>query len=226
MQQAGWQRIGEGAWLKQFSLKLLGAEFNRTVTVFDLEERNVLVHSTGPFSEEDYRFFDSLGNHIHFVDATCFHDTLTNKVLHAAPEASFYAPEGFSVKDERIQPVATLSPILGDAIEVIPLRGMPKVNEVEFFDRRNGILVVADLFFNFTESSAWTRWLVRATAGLKEFPGMSRMFRMLIRDKVAFQESINLLRALDFDKLVLGHGRPILENAKERFENALDRYGY
>ncbi len=226
MQEAGWQRIGEGAWLKQFSLKLLGAEFNRTVTVFDLDEGKVLVHSTGPFSNEDYRFFDSLGRHIYFVDASCFHDTLTQKVLRAAPEATFYTPEGFSVKDDRLQPLTNLAPILGDAIEMIPLRGMPKVNEVEFFDRRNGILVVADLFFNLVESSVWTRWFVRATAGLKEFPGMSRLFRMMIHDKIAFKESIDQLRALEFDKLVLGHGRPILEDAKRRFENALDRHGF
>jgi len=226
MGREGWQRIGDGAWLKQFSLKLLGAEFNRTVTVFDRNEGNVLVHSTGPFSEEDYRFLEALGKHIHFVDATCFHDTLTKKVLQARPEASFYAPAGFSVKDERIQPIAALGPILGDAIEMIPLRGMPKVNEVEFYDRRNGILVVADLFFNFTESNAWTRWFVRVTAGLREYPGMSRLFRMMIKDKAAFQESIDQLRALDFDTLVVGHGQPIRENAKKRFTNALDRYGY
>ncbi len=226
MRQESWQKIGEGAWLKQFSLKLLGAEFNRTVTVFHLDEGNVLVHSTGPFTEEDYRFFESLGHHIHFVDATCFHDTLTKKVLQAAPEANFYAPEGFSVKDDRLKPITALTPILGDAIEMIPLLGMPKVNEVEFYDRRNGILVIADLIFNFTESGAWTRGFVRATAGIREYPGMSRMFRMLIRDKPAFQESIDQLRALDFDKLVFGHGQPILENAKKSFENALDRYGY
>ncbi len=226
MHQEVWRKIGEGAWLKQFSLKLLGADFNRTVTVFDLDGSNVLVHSTGPFSDEDYRFFENLATHIHFVDATCFHDTLTKKVLQAVPEASFYAPKGFSIEDDRLKPISALAPILGDAIEMIPLHGMPKVNEVEFLDRRNGILLVADLFFNFTESNAWTRGFVRATAGIKEYPGMSRMFRMLISDKLAFQESIDQLRVLEFDKLVFGHGQPLLENAKESFQEALDRYGY
>lgn len=226
MHQEGWRKIGEGAWLKQFSLKLLGADFNRTVTVFDLDGGNVLVHSTGSFSDEDYRFFESLGAHTHFVDATCFHDTSTKKVLKAAREASFYAPKGFSIKDDRLKPITDLAPILGDAIEMIPLRGIPKVNEVEFFDRRNGILVIADLLFNFTESNVWTRGFVRATAGIKEHPGMSRLFRMMIRDKPAFQESIDRLRALEFEKLVFGHGQPILEDAKECFQKALDRYGY
>lgn len=226
MREGGWQKIGEGVWLKQFSLKLLGAAFNRTVTVFDLDGGNVLVHSTGLFSEEDYRFFEALGSHIHFVDATCFHDTLTKKVLQAAPEANIYAPAGFSVKDDRIQPIAALAPIVGDAIELIPLCGMPKVNEVEFYDRRNRLLVVADLFFNFVDSGPWTRCFVRATAGIKTYPGMSRLFRMLIKDKLAFQKSISQLRALEFDTLVFGHGQPIYENAKRRFEDALDRYGF
>ncbi len=226
MQEGGWQRIGEGVWLKQFSLKLLGAAFNRTVTVFHWDGGNVLVHSTGPFSNEDYRFFGALGYHIHFVDATCFHDTLTKKVLQAAPEANFYAPDGFPVKDKRIQPIAALAPVVGDTIAMIPLHGMPKVNEVEFYDRRNRIVVGADLVCNVVDSGAWTRCFVRATAGIKTYPGMSRLFRMMIKDKPAFQKSIDQLRALEFDTLVFGHGQPIWENAKKRFENALDRCGF
>ncbi len=226
MQQEGWRRIGERTWLKQFPLKLIGADFNRTVTVFDLDEGNVVVHSTGPFSDEDYRFFNSLGEHIHFVDATCFHDTFTKKVLQAAPDAHFYVPDRFPIEDDRLKPIADLAPTLGDAIEMIPIRGMPKVNEVDFYDHRNGILVVADLFFNFANSNAWTRWFIRATAGIKKYPGMSRVFRMLIRDKAAFQASINHLRTLEFNTLIFAHGQPIFDNAKERFQKALDKYGY
>ncbi len=227
MQQETWQQIGEGVWLKWFPLKVMGADFNRTVTAFTIRKGEVLVHSTGPFSEEDYSFLQSIGERIHFVDATCFHDSFTKRVLQAMTGADFYAPKGFPLKNDRLKPIEDLKPVLGDSIKMIPINGMPKVNEVAFHDGLNGILVIADLLFNFgPDASGWTRGFMRVLAGIKEYPGISRMYRALIRDKQVFQESIDQLRALEFECLIVGHGQPIFGNGREILDKTLAKYGF
>ncbi len=227
MTRDSWEPLSEDSWYKVFPLKVLGADFNRTVTVVRLDGVNVLVHSTAPFTEEDYRFFHSLGSQVHFAEATCLHDTYTKQVLQNPAVERIYAPENFPIKDSRIRPLAELETALGEAVEMIPLRGMPKINEVEFFDTRHGILIIADLLFNFApHSTAWTKGVLRIFSGISVFPDMSRLFRMMIKDRNAFRKSVGQLKNLEFDKLVVAHNQVITEEAKVSFLDGLKRHGF
>ena len=55
---------------------------------------------------------------------------------------------------------------------------------------------------------------------------MSRLFKMMIKDQKAFSNSMDQLRALDFQHLIVSHNDPILENGKKAFEQVLERNGF
>lgn len=55
---------------------------------------------------------------------------------------------------------------------------------------------------------------------------MSRLFRMMIKDRAAFTASMQRIVALDFERIVVAHGDPITERAKEIFVAMLAGCGF
>jgi hypothetical protein len=103
---------------------------------------------------------------------------------------------------------------------------MPQIQEHAFFHRPSKTLIVADLMFNLPPNvGAWTQLFLRAAAGIRDYPGMSRLFRFMIKDRAEFVSSIGRIADLDFDKVVVTHGVPILEDAKSRFLSILAKHG-
>ncbi|MCA1660583.1 MAG: hypothetical protein LC642_08640 [Verrucomicrobiaceae bacterium] len=100
----------------------------------------------------------------------------------------------------------------------MPLAGMPKVQEHVFFHRPSRTLIVCDFFFNFGQSaSTWSRFFTRYVMGLKNGVGMSAFFRMGIKDRAAFIESLRPIMAWDFERIIVGHGDVIDRDARRVF---------
>ena len=47
------EQLAENVWLLSYPLKLLGADMRRNVTILRLENSQLLIHSTGPFTDRD-----------------------------------------------------------------------------------------------------------------------------------------------------------------------------
>jgi hypothetical protein len=88
-------------------------------------------------------------------------------------------------------------------------------------------LVVADLIFNFSpQEQGWDRFFHRYIAGFKRYPGMSRIFRLCVGDKPSFEASLAKLMALDFDRIIVGHGEVIESDAKTLLRRGLEDAGF
>ena len=104
---------------------------------------------------------------------------------------------------------------------------MPSLQEHVVFHRPSRTLIVADLVFNFgPDVSAWTRFLVLCAVGARHQPGMSRPFRWAIKDKAAFQRSLQALMRWDFERVIVGHGDMIETEGKRRLAEALEAAGF
>jgi len=55
---------------------------------------------------------------------------------------------------------------------------------------------------------------------------MSRMFRLMIRDRATFAESIRQMMQWDFDRIIVAHGEMIETNAKATLAKALAARGF
>ncbi len=56
---------------------------------------------------------------------------------------------------------------------------------------------------------------------LKDFVGISPFFRMMIRDRTAFDASIRKILEWEFDRIIVGHGEIIETEAKRRISELL-----
>lgn len=221
------QQVTDDLWVLRYPFALLGMPMGRTVTVIRLRSGDLVIHSTGSFTASDITAIRLLGRPGWLVEATLSHDTFAIAGRNAFPGATYLAPEGFPVPGGTALSLQTIPPSWEDELEVLPLEGMPLVREHVFFHKPTRTLIVADLVFNFgAGSSAWMRRFFRVAGGIRSYPGMRRLFKLLIRDRVAFASSLQRLMQWDFDRLIVGHGEIIETDAKARVAMALAARGF
>lgn len=217
------KNIAENLWLKHYPLSVLGTSHGRNVTVIRLASGKTVLHSMAPFSAEDLKEIQSLGSPAWLVESMLLHDTYAKEGRAAFPELPFYGPPSFS--DVVGFPTLSLeSPPAewAEEIRVIPLEGVPQLREYAMVHLPSRTLIVADLVFNFpADETGWNHFFHRYLAGMKRYPAMSRIFRLLIRDRAAFRQSIDRLMALDFDRIIVGHGNLVESQGKELLKRAL-----
>lgn len=207
----------------RYPLKFLGASFGRVVTIFRLKNDILVIHSTGPFSEADTDAINKMGAVAGIVDVTNFHDTYAEVGRNAFPDARYFAPEGFPLA-EKLKPesIENGAELWDEELEWVRLDGAPTLNEWACFHPESKTLVIADLLFNCKPNDLASK-VFFAFAGIRGWPGNSRLFRLCIRDRNAFQASIQKIISWDFQRIIVAHGDAILENAKAVFISAIQR---
>ena len=220
--------LAENLWVLPYPLRLLGANFRRMVTVVRLGSGQLAIHSTGPFTAAEVAAISGLGRPGWLLEAMRRHDTFSKRGREAFPGIPFLAPEGFArIVGFPTEPLLPAPAAWGDELEVLRLEGMPSLQEHVVFHRPSRTLIVADLVFNFgPDVSAWTRFLVLCAVGARHQPGMSRPFRLAIKDKAAFQRSLQALMRWDFERVIVGHGDMIETEGKRRLAEALEAAGF
>lgn len=219
--------IADGLWELKYPLPVLGNHFGRRVTVVRLENGRLIIHSTAPFTAGDIRAIRDLGEPGWLVEPTLFHDTFAKEGCRAFERVPYLAPPGFPTVAE-VQTRALFPPPAEweGQLEVLPLAGMPKVQEHVFFHRASRTLIVCDFLFNFGQSgSVWSRFFVRYLMGLKNGVGMSAFFRMMIKDRPAFIESVRPILGWDYERIIVGHGDVIERDARRIFREELAARG-
>lgn len=217
------QQLTDDLWLLRYPLSLLGTQIGRNVTLIRMRSGEIVIHSTAPFTASEVELIRALGHPAMLVDATLFHDTFAEQGRAAFPEVPYAAPDGFVGRTTAISSLAANWP---DDFGVLELAGMPKVREHAVLHRPSRTMIVADLVFNFgPTATVWTRNFFRWAGGVREFPGMTRLFRSFIRDRDAFRASVEQLLAWDFDRLIVAHGDVVETNAKVALSRAFETAG-
>lgn len=215
--------IAENLWLLQYPLSILGTSHGRNVTVIRLRSGKLILHSMAPFTAPDIAAIQALGQPAWLVESMLLHDTYAKEGHELFPSLPFLGPPGFSdiVKFPTL-PLLPTPPEWHGEVEVFPIEGAPMLKEHAFLHVPTRTLIVADLVFNFSpDERGWNRFFHRHIAGFKRYPGMSRIFKLCIKDRPAFQASMAKILDQDFDRLIVGHGHIIETHAKSLLRRAL-----
>jgi hypothetical protein len=222
------RKIADDVLLMSFPMRALGIDFRRNATLLRLRDGRLVIHSTAPFSERDLGVIRDFGEPAWLVDATLMHDTFAKKGRAALLGSSYLAPPGFAkqtgISTESLFPPP--SDWVGE-IDVLRIEGI-RTNEHALFHRQSRMLVVADLFFSFPETiRGWPRFFARHIMRLPRLFGVSVFFRrLMIRDRQAFADSMNVLLAWNFERVVVAHWEPVEKDAKRTVEQALRDGGF
>jgi len=206
--------IGTDIWETHQPLRVAGIfPMGHRMTVLRLPSGGLLAHSPVRHSDDLARELAALGELEIVIAPSHFHDSFLLPWFATYPEARFYCAPGMRTKVRG----ATFTHELeagargpwADVTEHLLIGGMPKVNETVFLHRPSRSLIVADFVFNLTAADLpmVTGQLLRLFGSYDRF-AVSRLFRAMITDAAAVRRDVDHVLSWDFDRVVVGHGRP------------------
>lgn len=222
------QPIAEHLWLLSYPLKVAGMDLRRNVTVVRLRSAEVVILSSGPFTEDEVTAVKAIGLPRWLVDAMLHHDTYSAVGWGAFPGIAFLAPPGFEEKVKfPVWPILPPPREWGDELLALELAGVPHLRETVFLHAPSRTLIVQDLVSNFSGGQPLVKeLLLRLAVGHQHHPGIPRSFKFDLQDRPAFERSLGTMMAWDFDRVIVAHGDHIETNGKALLRAALTRAGF
>jgi hypothetical protein len=210
-------------WTAQAPIGIVGMPLTTTMTVVRLPDGSLLVHAPIEPTPPRRAAVQALGEVRHVYAPSCFHHLFAGGWAEAFPQARVHGPVGLAKKrkDLRIDRVhGDPDPAFEAVFDEVPIRGF-RLGETVLLHRPSRTLVVADLVHNIGRPpNLWTK----VYAGSMGFYGriaISRMLRWVaFDDRRAARQSLDDILALPFDRIVVGHGAPILDDAAAQLREA------
>jgi hypothetical protein len=217
--------LAPGLWERNAPLSVFGMAIGHRMTVAQLRDGSLWVHSPVAHSAAIATALGGLGPVAHVVAPNCMHDTFLEGWFAAYPQARFHGAPDFAKFRRDLKFTDTLGSAAdgtwSDRLEQHVLGGMPRLNEVVFLHRPSRTLIVTDLTFNLgSDMPLLSRVLLRINDCYCKF-AVSRLLRSTIKDRAALRASLDRVLAWDFDRLVLSHGENIGTGAKEKLREAV-----
>ena len=197
--------FADDVWLSAAPVSFLGLRLTATTTIVRLADGGLLVHSPGPLTATLRQQTDALGPVRHLYAPNLLHHRGLGAWSAAYPSARVHAPGGLARK----HPGLLIDRTLMDGIDEIPIEGF-RPRETALLHRASGTLVVADLVQNVGRPDhGWTALYARAM-GFYDRVALSRAIRWTgFDDRRAARRALERILALEFDRLVVGHGAPL-----------------
>ncbi len=217
-------RLADGVWVESAPVSILGTKLTSAMTVLRLADGSLLLHSPVALTPERRAAVASLGTVTHLYAPNLFHHVHIGDWASAFPSARVHAPRGLTKKrpDLRIDRVhgATPEPAFENAIDELSVEGF-RLREGVLFYRPARTLIVADLVHNVgAEHTGWTKFYT-STMGFYDRVALSSVIRWTaFSDRAAARRSIDAFLDLPFERIVVGHGAPVVTEAHDALRNA------
>lgn len=198
-----------------------------TMTVLRLGEGELLVCSPVAMTPGLRAAVDALGRVAHVYAPNTFHHLRVGEWTAAYPDARLHAPPGLAKKrrDLRIDRTHGEAPGFVGVLVETPIDGL-RLQESVLFHDASRTLVVTDLVQNIGRPPGlWTR----IYAGLMGFYGRVALSRAIrwgaFPDRRAARRRFDEILALPIERIVVGHGAPIVTDARDQLRDALAPVG-
>jgi hypothetical protein len=218
-------RVAEGVWVDTDPVSIVGMPLTATMTVLRLPGGELALHSPVSLTEERRAEVEKLGRVTHLIAPNLFHHLWLGAWASAYPAATLHVPPGLPKKRPDLRAarvgVSEPEPAFAGSIDLLPVDGF-RLNELALLYRPARVLVVADLVHNVGRpEGAWTKFYTRSM-GFYDRVALSRVLRWTaFSDRAAARRSVDRILGWDFEHLVVGHGAPVLANAKDALARAL-----
>jgi len=207
-----------GVWYLDEILRLPGGlRFPTRGALFTLADGSLMLISPPPRIGEVARDVAALGPVSAIVEPSALHHAGLAPARAAFPGARTSGPPGLERKIRGQRPVEPLADVAGapwaGVVDLVPIEGMPRIEETALFHRPSGTLWITDLAFNIqTSEHLLTRFFLRLNGAFRRF-GQSRIARSMVKDPRALRRTVERLLSLAPIRLLPAHGAPVEADA-------------
>ena len=214
------RELAPGLRVHETPLSLLGVPAGRRMTVVDLPDGGVFVHSPAPLDEPLRADLEELGG-VRFVAAA---SALHGHLFMEQYDAELLAPPRLAKRRKDLSFAAELGdepdPRWAEVLDQALFLGNRMLTEVVFLHRPSRSLIVGDVVWNVAQPLPLRARLF--AGGTRRGVNATPFFRLFTNKKVARRSAERILE-WDFDRIVTGHGPIVETGGREAFRRAWAR---
>jgi glyoxylase-like metal-dependent hydrolase (beta-lactamase superfamily II) len=211
-------------WIAEAPLRFYGVQFGTRMTVVQLADGGLFVHSPLEPVPELRAEIEALGPVRCVVSPNKLHHLFLGPFRQAFPSAQVFASPGLEKKRRDLYFDAALGdeaePLWAADLDQTVVRGSRVMEEVVFFHAESRTLIVADLCEHFGPWSPRLTRLVARVGNMYAKPRMPPDWQLSFRNREATRASFQRILAWDFDRVILAHGELIERGARDTFRRA------
>lgn len=219
------RELTRDVYVLETPFRLGGLELGGRCTLVRLPDGGLWVHSPVRLGAEARAAVEALGPVRFLVAPNLMHHLFVGDWAAAFPAARVVAPAALRGKRPELRIEVELGeapePAWGGVLEVVPLRGMPRLEEFAFLHRPSRTLLLTDLAFNVHQSPSW---LTRAYLRLNRAYGRlasTWVLKAVVKDRAALRASVERVLGWDFERVVVCHGEVRQEGGRAALREAL-----
>ena len=226
--------LAKNLWVHEDSIKLMLVPFGLRMTVARLAGSRLWIHSPTPLSSKLRDELESLGTVAYIAGAANGHNISLRQWNDAYPDATLYVspgiPKRVDLQDYTLLDHSFVNPWTPELIHQY-IAGVPYFDESVFFHTASKSLIVTDFVQDHSSpvpgllAGAVKRFILEPLGfrGLCTPPQLKNPAR--IKDKAAFASSLRNIKAWDFERIIVAHGKIVEpdDHAKQRFRALCDR---
>jgi len=222
------KQLDSSLWVDDVPFKLLGINFGNRMTCIQLADKSLWLHSPTKFDRTTYETIKAKGNIKYLVAPSLMHNLFVMDWKKQDMTCQVLAPAHAKKLQADIKLDETLeqkkNQLFNGEISCIAIKGMPVLQEYAFIHHASKTLILTDLAFNFgKDGPAWTRLFLKLYGAYDKF-GPTLTIRALIKDKIAFSESLKKVASQSFDRMIVSHGSIVESNGNTIFKQAFKKY--
>jgi len=220
--------FGPEIWIAQGPIvtAMAGFRYPTRMAVIRLADGGLVIWSPIALSDALRTGLSILGEIRCLFPPNSLHHVFLDAWQKAYPDARIYAPPGLREKRKDIRfdgdfDEAMVADWTGD-IDLAIVRGNLITTEVVFFHRKSGTILFADLLQHFRPGwfKGWRAVVARLDLLTGAEPSVPRKFRLAFTDRKTARASLQSILAWPARKVVMAHGDPVVEGAREFLKRA------
>ena len=211
--------LSTNLWVYEDTLRFHGIRTNRIMAVIRLSDGSLFIQSPAELTSQVKAALDALGDVRFVVPTSKLHGHLYMEQYRAAyPDVELFAAPGLPARrpDLRFDGLlgSTPDPRWSTDIDQTALMGNWWITELAFFHRPSKTAILGDMGFHITENSSLEMRLFARFFGVYDRIGPFPEYKLPIRNKETFNQSVRNILAWDFDRVIPGHGDVIESGGK------------
>jgi hypothetical protein len=221
------QSFADSLWTSSTTIRFAGMWFPHVMTVIRLADGSLVLHSPCFPSVDLHAQVRQLGDVAHVVAPNWFHDLYLKEYKRSYPEATFWGPPFLRRRAprliDRVIEDTTQTPWSSEMPHTV-IRGLLTFDEVVFFHIRTRTAIVADLLMNVAADRTtplYTR-LMYKVSGVDGKLAVAPYLRWFsLTNRAEQRRAAQRLVQWQPERLIVGHGLPICDDATTRLREAL-----
>lgn len=207
--------VADGLWIAEHEMALMGIPFRTRMTVVKLADGDLVLHSPIPPNHGLTAALGALGMPNWRIAPNLHHHLFQTPWQELIATSRLLAPKGMEKKRPDLRIDGTLPddvpPEFAGVLQAFPILGNGAMKETVFLHLPSRSLIVTDLAMMADGDAHFLLRLFARVSGFYGKLGVNWGLRKYYKDRAAARASLDAVLALDFDRIVPGHG-PIIEN--------------